>query len=433
MCPPGVDQTTRTPQQWHILLPLLHRRQALVALNKGPFHRHGTPKDYVESDLGFDAFNKLAPFDNEVTSAKASAALNTVTVRSPSTFKLSPLESLPAELLANILADSELGPYDVLALGVCSSTLWSHVLFHVQQVRHRTAVPFANTPFLCSGTWLTELPPALYELFPRETSVEKVYRLRTRRWFGPCPARRWNWGAVSSYGAVQADDPRSVWMTAFEALAVDNLDVFCQYGLRRSLEALFEPADIRQEKDWVLRDLTAKESVRLELAGSAGSQGVKVHVEKVPSLSLDNALMLRICRGGAAGPGWSGESQKYRDLVSGKWAGHCFDVVQRDDESLESAGYEDVTEQIAKEGSAWEGIGGMEAKDWTKDMRIRYFNMRLTKASETFDSVAVVFVLALRQFVPAQAYAILIFLETHQEWKRRVVKNRYLAAPASSW
>lgn len=357
MCPPGVDQTCRTPQQWHILLPQRRQRQTLRSTDC----YSSSPPDFLIADVGFDALNKLARIENN-RPRSTDSGLGTGAARST---QLSPLEAMPAELLANILDDPGLDPADILAVGVCSTTLWSHALLHIRQARRRDASPFANTPLLCTGTHLTELPSAVHELYPEQLAKQREWDRRPQGYGravsrGMCPARVWNWAAVSKYDRLEGDSA-SIWLSAFDALEIEDVHLFCSYSLRRSLETLLRPQAFDDKSGWILRNMTAREYVRLELVASEQDHNARANVEGASSLSLDKALVLRICWGGAWG--WGDENKRERDLCSGKWAGHYFDVVRKDAGALVGAGWQEVTEEIVKEGEAWEKVFRAEEDD----------------------------------------------------------------------
>ena len=82
-----------------------------------------------------------------------------------------------------------------------------------------------------------------------------------------------------------------------------------------------------------------------------------VHVKGIPWLSLDKALVLRVCW---AAPyfaydddGYDPECALLAQLKRGKWAGHCFDVVRASDLETDE-NWQDVTKDIIREAKAWE-------------------------------------------------------------------------------
>lgn len=160
-----------------------------------------------------------------------------------------------------------------------------------------------------------------------------------------CPARKWNESAVGSfdfrreiaYGVVLES-----WLKKFKVHRLDHgqLQISLILATSRSHKT-WSLTDNRSEapnvvqptnpaSDWILSNLTTQEFVELELHTKRRYAQVKGE----PWLTLDVALLLRIS--------WS------EAVVEGKWAGHCFDVVNR--ENLKSAtGWTNVTAELVKE------------------------------------------------------------------------------------
>ena len=123
--------------------------------------------------------------------------------------------------------------------------------------------------------------------------------------------------------------------------------------LRRSLEkVLFTKRPARGTTKWVLRNHTALQSVHLKVRRRRNSQINDASVKGVPWLSLDKALMLRICWGGANMYGIYDEKAAVSEKVArGSWAGHCFDVVESKELGA-NRGLQDVTAEIVQEAKA---------------------------------------------------------------------------------
>ena len=77
---------------------------------------------------------------------------------------LSPLESLPTELIAMILACAELPKNDIVSVGITSETLWLHAIGHIDRSYMRSLVaPWAGAELACTASLATDLPPSFAE------------------------------------------------------------------------------------------------------------------------------------------------------------------------------------------------------------------------------------------------------------------------------
>ena len=280
----------------------------------------------------------------------------------------SPFESLPAEIISMILSDPSLDSRDIVSLGLSCRSLWTNVLEHV--VRKCQTAPWAGTPLLCTGTWTMSLPPAIHALRPEIEQEEREFFSRPGR--GPrgcpargmCPARRFNWNAYGEYFDRNEHCNSSMWLDSFSA-ASQNAAAHQTYlnVLRQSLETVVVPKRSRLSTSWVLRNHTTKECISLKRGPPHSKQEQYVHVKGVPWLTLDKALLLRICWSAShADLGWGYDDDEVGNVRQrvlstvkrGTWAGHCFDVVPSTEHSKSSAEeWSDVTKIAAKEAVAW--------------------------------------------------------------------------------
>ncbi|KAF2170133.1 hypothetical protein M409DRAFT_19738 [Zasmidium cellare ATCC 36951] len=326
MCPPGTDQTTRGPQRWHLLAPSLKQ-------SFRPFQSTGWSErnfsDLSLSDLKNTtfAFRKLSRL-NVTSSGVGEGPI-------PSKKQLSPIEDLPAELLA--LINRSLGETDILALGACSRTLWMHALQHIQADHRKSIAAWAGTPLIFTGSYLTTLPSTLYEKFPYLQQEEIEYDSRQRFDMGRgcpangmCPARRWNWDAVSSYEAVDGKTCHEKWRSTL--LTVPDLEQKTLQRLHGDLDKVFRAS---VDGRWFLRNLTLKQFVKLYVSGTNAPGQLQVNVSGSPWLSLDMALLVRTRWSTPGTISYEKEGEE-----TGAWAGHCFDVVQ---EQPEDEDWEDAT------------------------------------------------------------------------------------------
>jgi hypothetical protein len=216
-----------------------------------------------------------------------------------------------------ILDSDALQPSDVINAGLCSRSLWSHVLLHIKRVTHSISPAWAGVPILCTGSWLRDLPHTLYKLYPAEKANEDRYRQHVGRWYGACPARDWNWNALSEvyedydpetekyiqYGFNEVDG-KSARQTLLDALtsALDgpNIPMSVQEGLWDDMLASFA-VSAESGRQLVLRNLDAKEYFRLCVASMSSEHRIEIVVEDSEHLTLDQALLTRICWGSTNG------------------------------------------------------------------------------------------------------------------------------------
>ncbi|KAK5732636.1 hypothetical protein LTR17_010317 [Elasticomyces elasticus] len=352
MCPPGVDQTCRTTQRWRWLSPAIGQQHTLPE-DELEGNERSSPQAFLQGTSSMGAFEKLAQLPRRANTD----GLYGDTSAQP--LWLSPMEGLPCEMISMVV--SEMSPNDIVALGMCSQTLWSHTLAHVERDIKQAAAPWAGKPLVCTGTWLEDLPPAIYELYPNELTSEERYRdcmksmrpgmgMRSLGWYGPCPARKWNWSTFEKYEDVGGKDCCRKWKDALNTIIHDaKLPSSVSSSLWSSLGGAMVGYLPSQQDRWILRNLTTLEYVRLDVAWSEDSVSFQAFAASANWLSLDQALTLRIC--------W-GTSQSYRAdkettarLLRGQWAGHCFEVVNwREELGLE---WKDVTAQLVEEGKRW--------------------------------------------------------------------------------
>ena len=255
---------------------------------------------------------------------------------------------MPAELLEMVLDDEALEKRDVVALGLCSPTLWQHMLKHVERAYRTKAAPWAGIEIACIGTYLTDLPESFETDNLATKSVSRFVR-RTQM----VPARRFNWSAWGEFTPPEGDQ-QDAWRSALHAhRAIAGIpdahwpqleaDIRCDH-LFPDIPLQLCPNLSLKNPMWVLRNQTTKEYVRL----CAHSQRKREYVVPgAPWLRLDDVLLMRIC--------WTTRLSFYPnlghniDLRQGRWAGHCFEVVMVEDSSGEGVVWKDVTGEIVSD------------------------------------------------------------------------------------
>ncbi|KAF7195885.1 hypothetical protein HII31_02765 [Pseudocercospora fuligena] len=345
MCPPGVDQTTRTAQRWNILVPTLEQKQELL-LEPGYEHRYTLTQEFLEEQWSFNAFERLfvQPKTNKNERVKP-CVIDAVNEAMRST-KQSPFELLPTEMFHVVLNEGCLDKEDIVALGCCSTTTWDMVKPYIVADCKRNRVSWAGKPLLCSGTWLTKPPPALFELFPEQKEKENEWKTGPRqhwRGYGPgmCPARRWNWGAISSLQNVQNFDATQQWMSAITAWSqkgVKQSDL-----IKKDLTRALQTSLGYRSGHWILRNYTLKIYVGVETA-IANDGIVRATILGRRDLSLDMALLIRICWGDTP---LRDDENALAGFGKGIWAGHCFDVVLAGEPDCDT-NFRDVTKALIR-------------------------------------------------------------------------------------
>ncbi|TKA47721.1 hypothetical protein B0A54_02095 [Friedmanniomyces endolithicus] len=217
------------------------------------------------------------------------------------------IEKVPSELISLILSEKGMTNTDVIAFGLCSTELWAQAVFHIQRdVRDNTA-PWAGRPLLCSGSWLTTLPPPIYERYPEEIEAERKYQTvlaqkhvpvpgtatgrgsRGRSaWYGPCPARVWNWTAVSEYENVRGTDCRQKWLEALTINMVDaRLSPTASNKIWSDIHMVLNNRAPIEANNWILLNATTQQYVQLKLRRSEPGQSPQLYVAGARWLGLD--------------------------------------------------------------------------------------------------------------------------------------------------
>lgn len=354
MCPPGVDQTTRSRQQWHILAPLLRQQYDITDdCARGSYATN--LKFFLNGNYTWNAFDKLAvrtlPDAGDVESWMSKLS-QTSTHSRPS-----PIESLPNELFAMIFDDEVLDRSDRIALGLCSTILWRHCLCHVQAAFSKPT--WSKTPIICTGTYLDDLPDKIHEIEPSLKRPADSWQAQFHGYgfpgrTGMAPARQWNWKMISESQDTSVDDP-DAWISDFDAVAYNkknDIPLANKKILRQSLGHALSVSKPKPASHWLLRNHDTQEYVCLRGTRNPAME-LHLHVKGVSWLSLDKALILRIC--------WSMIQSCYLPLqekiLRGQWAGHRFDVVCADTSNRELCAEEwkDVTAEIVTMAKEWRG------------------------------------------------------------------------------
>lgn len=344
------------------------RQQKVHFPNDGHRYESG-PESYLSSASSFGAFDRLANIKPDAL--KFIDLMPTTEARRLEGSK-SRLETLPTELLDMVLKDTNLQPADVIALGLASRTLWLHVAAHIRSDCLNVLGMWAKTPFVITGSYLTSLPPTLYQHYPGMRNQEKAFAAQSGGRHGPCPARRWNWAAHSHYTDVAdtiggkhwlcaLDQHKALMQLPFTVPPETRMLKVCD-SLRTILtQHLLNPVSIRSGSNWTLRNLTTKEYVQLHVQNGEAARARAPHIKGLQQLTVDKILVMRCS--------WRWEEQVVfagsgvfapldvpgteEGLSHHVWAGHCFDIVSGRDKEIDRDDWQDVTMVITEEGRRW--------------------------------------------------------------------------------
>lgn len=296
MCPPGVDQTTRSSPQWCILAFGIEQTHLLT---------HQSPEHFLADCASLDAWQRLyrlntLPICNvpllpstllpnprpETPPDDGTLSLASGRARA----KQSRLETLPLELLS-MVTSCLLEDHDTpLALALCSTYLWDHVVNQELSRYRGRGGAWAGQPLICTATWLTELAPPVLAYCPklvedvarwkasRDSAARSITGVASRgrglglRQLGMHPIRRWNWDALSRWDDAADFSPRSVLTKAFEQhsaaeVVKKNMTESTVSRLRQMLATTIDPLARCEAEDWVLRNIDTRECVSLTLFG----------------------------------------------------------------------------------------------------------------------------------------------------------------------
>ncbi|KAI9705162.1 MAG: hypothetical protein M1820_005309 [Bogoriella megaspora] len=288
-----------------------------------------------------------------------------------SQIKLSALEQLPAEVIAMILASSNLEKKDVVAIGLCSSYFWLHVRSHIERQIRSEAAPWAGMELALLGTHLIDLPASFINDSLARSSVGPLHDFNEQG-----GARDYIWSTPILYTSPLSDI-RDGWIKALR----DQCGKFC-HDVQSRLAYAQDIAGI--DLPWALRNLDTFEYITCtcELTpdpsedeclytreateqGRNAWQGYVTQNGKVLRwLRVDDVIVSRICWSKPpSAPGPRIDSQHIPK--QGPWAGHRFDIVAfGSKEFSDTDGWTDITEQVV--------LAARDARQNNYDMKTRH-------------------------------------------------------------
>ncbi|MCJ1472306.1 hypothetical protein MMC13_000953 [Lambiella insularis] len=225
-----------------------------------------------------------------------------------------------------VLPDPALEKQDVIAVGFASEMLWLHVHRHIEKR-------------LLGGC-------RTVGRLAEDISAQSPVKVKQRG--SACMI--WNIDLATDSGYEErSEDAVAVWRAAFEAHIAAAANIAGPHFKRMGDELHLTATRLSSwslEHLWVLRNLTTQEYVRCRPGLEAGkTQGFVDHAGG-KWLRIEDVLLLRIC--------WTKPSRfrKRSDTLGsgddrGKWAGHCFDIIELAEKSLSN--WKDITDDIVKE------------------------------------------------------------------------------------
>ncbi|KAL2060366.1 hypothetical protein VTL71DRAFT_9761 [Oculimacula yallundae] len=329
MCPPGVDQTMRTPQKWLLYAPELGQRHNSVLDRGGP--RALLSEICPEREPLFDAWSLLAR-----------PATYTVRLPSPKAYQSRGLfDKLSNELMDMILEEVTdwNDPDDLMVLGLTCESFWYLVSQHVHSAYLKCAAPWAGSKIIIQGSYPTVLPGPLVD-------SPELKRALGRSKYQQRPARQLFWHGWQ-FPLVAVMKMQDGWRSAAERVkTISNLPESRWNEMQQQMSSahLFP-----QDQTWLLRNLTAKRVVSSSqlLSTQASCDNTRDMGSVKESRFEDVLLMMTLW-------GYAPRGAK-TDKTQGPWAGHCFDIVTEDFHRIEGGdGWEDVTVKIFKDLVAWQ-------------------------------------------------------------------------------
>lgn len=317
MCPPGVDQTTRTAQRWQLMAPELKQNM--------PLNRNFWGREDDDSEVKFMA-NLFCMLARPISTPKGSGISLPQHSQSCGSFDL-----LSNEIFDIILLHLD-EKRDIIALGLTSIRMWHLVLHHIRAGYVAATAPLTGTRLIFQGSYSQDLPPAFTE---DKAFVEKF--VAPTQWEGypvggGIYARSFYWAHAEFPRAVTAQDQAEEYTEAinihWEEARIGETELKV---LERDLAV---PGLEREGKSWVLRNLTTREIVCSE---KLNEKGGRTGLEHVLLEQITWTSMLR---------SFSGDMSKYR----GKWAGHRFDIVELSAHEKEGGDWEDVSAEKLSDG-----------------------------------------------------------------------------------
>ena len=285
MCPPGVDQTMRSPQTWYMIAPELlqaHKtQQPRASYDDWRTNSRDLQNKLFNPKIQYDTWGKLARPDT--TASNVNLRLYSAKVFKACS-KLSALEKLSNELLDLIIQHLAPKKADIVALGLSSRHLWLMILHHIHAGYLKAKSPWAGKMIAFQGSYSTDLP----EPFKETGLVESITGSPTS-WFGNmCQARRFFW--AHRYEAMATPySQEAEWITAVRSHQEDSkIPEACWWTIEEVLECSYL---FPKNQEWLLRNLTSRETVSSKVLREAKTK--KTRSSKFPVVSFDDVVLMK--------------------------------------------------------------------------------------------------------------------------------------------
>jgi hypothetical protein len=292
-----------------------------------------------------------------------------------------------------------LGPADLVALGLCSQSLWVEAVSSIDHIHRSWANErsWAGTPIILTGTYLTRLPQAIYDACPESEPDAPEEPVAPVRGILDMPRpRRWNWDAISKYDTPLVFDyglHRREFLPQMPLSGIPG-------SIDEDLEYCLDRPGLDGIDQWYLRNFNTKEHVRMELVRDLTmSKEATVSLVGNRWLTLDILLVWLISwsvgtheKPYATPQGkpskWVKEiftnklhlsddgaeqcTMPFENILIGKWAGHSFDVVDQITEEMK-VGWTDKTDEIEALSQHWFAAMYADANDFDEEVGYRKY------------------------------------------------------------
>ncbi|KAM0260562.1 hypothetical protein ACHAPA_010248 [Fusarium lateritium] len=332
---------------WTFVTP--EKRQKMRLLSPVDDGDVSGPAWFCTDRLSFSAFKLLCNTPEKVEiKADGDFGLGSSRVPSPHAGVLTQLEKLPAELLLTIF--TLLQPEELMALGLCSETLWNHAITYAQggYSRWRNAYSWVNTPLICAGSKLDALPKSIYDTSTRATH-EELPPWDVPITEEPTGLNDWYHRVIEPFQKTPC--PYDVLFS--KAFSENIQSAGIPENVQRSMKASLPTLNVEVGSKWYLRNLTQKEYICME--GVVARKGeATVCLKETHWLTLDMLLLWLITWRGEEDvqevwtwdeletfvgfpdekledtlmdPTYGPLDDKFWPMWAGAWAGHRLEVV----------------------------------------------------------------------------------------------------------
>lgn len=339
--PSLINQSARLKRRWILVAPLL---------------RKGIPDIQQLDRLHLFELLKSRAFGRSYSCHRLDSTISHSSSPNPDCA----LECLPNEILDIILEDKTLNRRDLVALGLCSSRLWKHLLRICSQTLEVGIL--GDTPLFCTTTSLPGPPLRILELYPQTKTTKRTVGSMLSQLTCPlAPSKGWCLRTFSKGSDMLEEEEIASWIKLFHSIQNHGLNGRVLQELEASLRVAAREQKLCKGDKWFLRNIRTKEYVRAEVSSAAENDGneiarddgrgegqndedvsaaLSVTVVTAPWLHLERGLCdMVICRSNA----WDSQ------MKEGIWTGHEFDIMEEETWlELDTAEWQDATEAFIK-------------------------------------------------------------------------------------